>query len=158
MKCLVVYDSVFGNTEKVALAIGSALKSSGEVAVKLVNNVASIDTQGLDLLIVGSPTRSFRPTKQVTVLLKQLPNRSLKDIKVAAFDTRIRITDVSSTFLTIMVNIFGYASQPIANGLKSKGGHLVAQPEGFYVEDSEGPLFMGELDRAQTWAKQLLVS
>jgi flavodoxin len=157
MKCLVIYDSIFGNTEKVARAIGNALESISEVEIVSVNSVNSIDTQNLDLLIVGSPTRGFRPTKPVTMMLRQFPGSGLKNIKVAAFDTRVRITDVNSAFLTFMVNLFGYAAQPIANGLKSKGGNLVAHPEGFYVEDREGPLFIGELDRAQTWAKQLLV-
>ena len=55
-----------------------------------------------------------------------------------------------------MVNIFGYAAQAIAHRLKSKGGDLILPPEGFYVEDKEGPLFIGELDRAQSWAKQLI--
>jgi flavodoxin I len=157
MKCLVIYDSIFGNTEKVAHAIGSALESSCEVDIVSVNKVNSIDTENLDLLIVGSPTRGFRPTKSISVLLRQLPDKGLKNIMVAAFDNRVRISDVNSAFLTFMVNLFGYAAQPIANELKSKGGNLAAHPEGFFVEDREGPLFIGELDRAQMWAKQLLV-
>jgi flavodoxin I len=152
MKSLVTYDSVFGNTEKIAFAIGEALDSQA----LSVNKVSSQDIQGLDLLIVGSPTRGFRPTKAITDFIRHLPERELLNVHVAAFDTRIRITDVNSAFLTFMVNIFGYAAQPIANGLKGKGGKLTIHPEGFFVEDREGPLFIGELDRAQDWAKTLL--
>jgi len=36
-----------------------------------------------------------------------------------------------------------------------KGGRLVAEPEGFIVENKEGPLKQGELERANKWAKQL---
>lgn len=158
MKCLVIYDSMYGNTEKIAFAIGNALGTIYEVGVKLAQNISSTDTKDLDLLIVGSPTQSFRPTQQISILLKQLPDGGLKNVMVASFDTRIRITDVNSAILTFMVNIFGYAAQPIANGLKRKGGKLVAAPEGFYVEDKEGPLFIGELERAKSWAKQFAVN
>jgi flavodoxin len=151
MKSLVIYDSVFGNTEKVACAIGEALESQA----LSVNKVSPRDIQGIDLLIVGSPTRGFRPTKAIKEFIKHLPTKELQNVQVAAFDTRIRITDVNSAFLTFMVNIFGYAAQPIANGLKGKGGKLVIHPEGFFVEDREGPLFIGELERAQDWARTL---
>lgn len=157
MKCLVIYDSMFGNTEKVAHAIGTALQPTNEVGVITVNDYSPADIQGLDMLIVGSPTQSFRPTRQISALLKQFPNSGLNNIKVASFDTRIRIKDVNSAFLAFMVNIFGYAAQVIAHRLKSKGGDLIIPPEGFYVEDKEGPLFIGELDRAQSWAKQLIL-
>lgn len=156
MKCLVIYDLMFGNTEKIAHAIGAGLQPTNEVGVKTVNNFTPADIKGLDMLIVGSPTQSFRPTRQISILLKQFPNSGLNHIKVASFDTRIRIKDVNSGFLTFMVNIFGYAAQAIAHRLKSKGGDLILPPEGFYVEDKEGPLFIGELDRAQSWAKQLI--
>jgi hypothetical protein len=33
---------------------------------------------------------------------------------------------------------------------------LVLPPEGFYVEDTEGPLRAGELDRAAVWANRVL--
>jgi len=39
--------------------------------------------------------------------------------------------------------------------LKGKGGYLTAQPDGFIVEDSEGPLKKGELERAASWAKKI---
>ena len=152
MKSLIIYDSVFGNTEKIANAIGEALESQA----LSVNKVTPGDIQGVSLLIVGSPTRGFRPTKAIKEFIRHLPATELHNVQVAAFDTRIRITDVNSAFLTFMVNIFGYAAQPIANGLKGKGGKLVSHPEGFFVEDREGPLFIGELDRAQDWARSLI--
>jgi flavodoxin len=152
MKSLVIFDSVFGNTEKVACAIGEALESQA----LSVNTVTPKDIQGIGLLIVGSPTRGFRPTKAITDFIRHLSEKELKGVEVAAFDTRVRITDVNSKVLTFMVNIFGYAAQPIANALMGKGGKLVAEPEGFFVEDKEGPLFIGELDRAQDWAREII--
>jgi hypothetical protein len=49
----------------------------------------------------------------------------------------------------------GYAAPRIARALEKKGGNLAAPPEGFFVEDKEGPLKAGELERAAGWAKEL---
>jgi hypothetical protein len=55
-----------------------------------------------------------------------------------------------------VVKTGGYAAKRIANQLKRAGGSLIAPPEGFYVEDTEGPLKDGELERAANWAEGLL--
>jgi hypothetical protein len=55
-----------------------------------------------------------------------------------------------------MVKIFGYAAKPIAEKLVKRGGVLVGEPIGFEVVESEGPLYEGELERAETWARGLL--
>ena len=57
MKTLVVYDSVFGNTEKIAKAMAEAI--GGEA--KQVASVQASDLDGVDVLLAGSPTRGFPP-------------------------------------------------------------------------------------------------
>jgi hypothetical protein len=54
-----------------------------------------------------------------------------------------------------MVKLFGYAAKPIANRLTKKGGVLTMEPEGFFVEGTEGPLTDGELERAAAWAQRI---
>lgn len=156
MKVLIVYDSVFGNTEQVARAISKALGSTASAETLRVGDVKPEHLSGLGLLIVGSPTRGFRPTKPITGFLNGIPTDGLKGVKVAAFDTRISTADVRSRFLNVMVKLFGYAAKPIADGLEKKGGLLAAPPEGFFVKDTEGPLKEGELERAAAWAKRLV--
>lgn len=156
MKALVVYDSVFGNTEKVARMMGQALADKSDVTTLRVGDVHSQNLEGLEALIVGSPTRAFSPTPAIKKWLASLPQTSLKGIKVAAFDTRVEIEVVDSKVLTGMVKVFGYAAKPIADRLVKKGGNLHLTPEGFYVVDTEGPLKDGELERAAKWAQQLL--
>ena len=155
MKILVVYDSVFGNTEKIAQAIGEALAPQGEVMTVRVSNLKLEQLSGLELLIVGSPTRGFRPTEGITKYLKRLAINGLKGVKVAAFDTRLAPIDIKSTILRVFVRIGGYAAKPIANQLMKCGGELVLPPEGFLVNTSEGPLKEGEFERAVAWAKQV---
>ena len=65
MKILVVYDSYFGNTEKVAQANGEAL--GDDVAVKRPSEVKTDELSDLGLLVVGSPTRAFRPSDAVGI-------------------------------------------------------------------------------------------
>ena len=155
MKAQVIYDSVFGNTEKVARAIGQALGSPEEVAVLRVGDVQPQQVTG-ELIIVGSPTRAFQATPATTAFLKRIPKNALAGVKVAAFDTRFAVEESNSAVLRFMVSLFGYAAKPIADRLEKKGGKLAAPPEGFIVEGTEGPLKEGELERAAEWARQLL--
>jgi flavodoxin len=158
MKTLVIYDSAFGNTAKIAEAIGGALGSPEEVRTLHVGDAKPEQAAEVTLLFVGSPTQGFRPLKSITAFLKSLPAGSLRGVKVAAFDTRISIEDIKSGMLRFMVNIGGYAAKPIARGLQKAGGELVLPPEGFFVEGTEGPLKEGELERAAAWAKRVLAT
>ena len=153
MKTLIVYDSVFGNTEQIALAMGNSLGSGESVVTLRVSEIMPEHLTGLGLIIVGSPTRVFKPTKAIVNFLNKIPSNGLKSVKVLAFDTRISMTDVNSCLLNILVRLFGYAANPIADKLVKKGGDLIIPPEGFFVKDSEGPLKDGELERAADWAK-----
>lgn len=158
MKALIIYDSFFGHTEQIAQAMGNALGPTGDVEVLRVGDVKPEQLTGLKLLIVGSPTRGFRPTPAISNLLKSVPKNGLKGVQVAAFDTRISLSDVDSRILPVLIKAFGYAAKPIADRLKKKGGDLIMPPEGFFVEDSEGPLKEGELQRAADWAKQIIAT
>jgi len=159
MNILVIYDSVYGNTEKIALAIGGELGSPEDVAIMRVSEVKPDQFRGLKLLVVGSPTQRFRPTLAISNLLKGISTNSLKGVKVTAFDTRLTKSNIEETpILAFFVRLFGqaaYAAKSIADGLKSKGGELSAPSEGFFVEGMEGPLVKGELERAAVWAKQI---
>jgi flavodoxin len=145
MKVLVVYDSAYGNTEKIARAIGGAI--TGEVKVLRAGEVNPSELGSLDFLIVGSPTQGGRPMPAVQAFLNNVPQTAIRGMSVAAFDTRVA---------SKWVVIFGYAAGKIAGGLKKKGGTLVLPPEGFFVKGTRGPLKDGELERAAAWAKEIV--
>ena len=156
MKIVVLYDSLYGNTEVIAQLIGNVLKKQGEVAVTRAGTLFVDQLAGIDMLIVGSPTQQFRPTIGMRNFLNKIPKNGLQGIKVAAFDTRLTWQEIEkSPPLPFFVRIFGYAAEWIAKKLKSKGGELVLAGEGFYVEGMKGPLAKGELDRAEEWAQKL---
>jgi flavodoxin len=111
MKALIVYDSVYGNTEKIARAIAGALTPSGEVKVLCPSEVNPSELESVDLLVVGSPTQGGRATPAIQEFLSKIPSNALKNVSVASFDTR---------FSTRLVGIFGYAAGKIADSLEKR--------------------------------------
>lgn len=155
MKALVVYDSFFGNTEKIAAEIGKAMGAAKDVTVCRVTDAKSSQLEGLDILVVGSPTRAFSPTPAIKAFLKGIPAKQLEGVKVSAFDTRMVIDEKTPGILRFLVKFFGYADKPILDALKKKGGEAAVPSEGFFVTESEGPLAEGELERAGKWAGKI---
>ncbi len=140
---MIVYDSLYGNTEKIAVAIQEGI--GGEAVLLRADRAAPAALPPFDLLIVGAPTQGGRPTRPVQGFLDGLP--AMKGARVAAFDTRIPAA---------WVKIFGFAAGKIERALKDKGGVPAAKAEGFYVNGTKGPLKDGETERARVWAKGLI--
>lgn len=155
MKTLIIYDSFFGNTEQIAHSMVTALKSDTIVEFLKVKDVKPEHLNSAKLVIIGSPTRGFKPTPDVISFLSGLPAKSLKGIKVAAFDTRISLSSIKSRLFRFIVRAGGYAAHSISEQLVKKGGELLLPPEGFLVMGEEGPLENGEKERAAEWIKTL---
>lgn len=156
MRAMIVYDTYFGNTKKVAEIIKGSF--GGQMEVELVNVIEGIPTipSDLDLLIVGFPTRAFRPTASVVKFLKKIPVKVAKGLKAASFDTRIAIEKVkNSRILPFFMKTFGYASEKIARKLKKKGCTTIIYLAGFFVDDAEGPLSENEEARIIAWAEEI---
>jgi flavodoxin len=147
MKTLVVYDSVYGNTEIIAHAIGDAIP--GEVQVLRVGQVKAGELETVDLLIIGSPTHGALPTEAVQGLVEKIGSPAREGAQVATFDTRL-----SWGFLE---RWGGFAAPKMADALKENGWTLAGEPEGFIVKGlRKGPLKRGEAERAAAWAKGLV--
>ena len=146
MKALVVYDSQYGNTERIARTIADTLSASGDVRAIHVDAAHPAELQSVDLLVVGCPTQGWRPTPATQSFLERVSSERIGSLTVACFDTRFRLPRW----------ITGSAAKVMARKLKAKGASLVLEPESFFVKGSEGPLRGGELDRASTWAQMLL--
>lgn len=139
METLVIFDSNFGNTKKVAEVIASELDAKA-ISVSDFNEE---ELEGVNLLIVGSPINAWRPTEKINKFLSGLAKEELKDIKVAGFDTRAKIF------------ISGDAAKKIVKKLEEAGAKSITEPQGFYVKGKEGPLFEGEIEKAKKWAKEI---
>jgi hypothetical protein len=165
MTALVVYESVYGNTRAIAEAIRDALTASGHDATAVAVADAP-DTPDADLLIVGGPTHMHGLTTSMSrhMAIKAAEEdghhhvepgagderglrqwlRALPDgagARAGAFDTR---GDANSA-------LTGSAARGIARRLRRRG-YTVVSADSYLVEDAEGPLQDGELERARDWA------
>ena len=152
MKTLIIYDSFYGNTQKIAETLAEALACE---TVK-VQNMAAEQLHEVELLVLGSPTRAFRPSPGIAQYLSRIPTGALTGVRAAAFDTRSLMDDTIPGFLRLMMKWFGWAAPKIAKQLARAGATLALAPDGFCVRGSEGPLVDGELERAVEWARGIL--
>jgi flavodoxin len=145
MKTLIVYDSFYGNTNKVADAIAAIFGEDGQLV-----HVSQVDYDSLkdvDTLVVGSPTHGGAPSQSIQTFLSRLPAPGSPSAKAVAFDTRLTWKFLEK---------HGGAAEKIAEALREKGWRMHLSPEGFLVGGlRRGPLKNGELERATLWAKQI---
>jgi flavodoxin len=145
MRTLVVYDSQFGNTEKLAQLIAQTLDESTATEIVRADKVNGSMLDRFDLLVLGSPTQGWNMTPALRSLVAGIPRETLHGKMAAVFDTRFH----RSQWIT------GSAARKLAGMLKEKGAMLAAAPESFFVEGKEGPLERGETDHAVRWAQAL---
>jgi len=156
MKILVVYDSLFGNTKRVAEVVADALGRTQKVRLIATSEAKIEDLGKADLLVVGSPTQGGRAKKEMQKFLGKIPDGGLGGVKVAAFDTRI-LDKEQKAAVRLLMRTIGYAAPKIVKVLEKKGGKAVVSPEGFIVEGKEGPLAKGEVERARNWAEDMIL-
>ena len=149
MQALIIYDSLFGNTEKVARAIGEVLSAQHTTRVLRATEVNLSEASGIDLLVVGGPTHAHGMSVPMRQLLSGLEQDSLQGAEAAAFDTRIH----GPRWL------WGSAAVAITAELRRAGCRLVLPPESFFVGlKKQSGLRSGELERATNWARGLLTA
>ena len=162
MRALVVYESLWGNTEKVARAI--AAKLGGDVTV-LDSDAAPLSVDGFDLLVVGGPTHAFSMTRASTRAdavasydAPYLPTRGIREwlnelqrpaaeMPAIAFDTRVD-----------KPRLPGSSAKAARHELRSLGFDTSVKQRTFRVHGYEGPLLDGELERAAAWTDEFVAS
>jgi flavodoxin len=148
MNSLVIYYSQFGNTKKVAEAIAEVLRQAGTARTISVEKLTAADLEGVDLVVMGSPTHSMNLPEAVRPVFDELPKRALRGAAVVAFDTSYKI----SGFLARMT-----AAKRLDRNLRKLGGKRLMAPETFFVKKEEGyPLYDGEIERARRWAQEIV--
>ncbi len=155
MNITIVYDSIYGNTAEIAQAIAAELRDANNVTSITVQNAKDLNLSGIDLLIVGSPTRGFNATPLISEFVAGLTDVPAS-IAGAAFDTRLDLDAVHPLPLRWVMEVGGYASARMASAMKNLGMTVRGTPEGFYVMGAEGPLKDGEIQRARAWAADLV--
>ena len=88
---IVVFDTKFGNTEKIAKSIAAGLRRAGIDAECLgTGEVLPEKLKGYDLIVVGAPTQTFTASKPMKEFIDRLEKVSgLAGKKFYAFDTKL---------------------------------------------------------------------
>ena len=147
MNTSIVYFSKFGNTKQIAAAIAETLESAGAVRLVSADELTTSDLSEADLVIMGSPTHRMNLPEAVRPVFDSLSRRILRDTPVAAFDTSYKMSWLLARFT---------AAPKLDRKLRKLGGKRIVPPETFHVEGREGPLYEGEIERAQAWAESIL--
>ncbi|WP_309616428.1 hypothetical protein [Salinibacterium sp.] len=161
MRAIIVFESLWGNTEKIARAIGRGLDPT--LSVDIVSSDAAPDSlEGYDLVAAGGPTHAFSMTRAATRNEAALhhgapfvPARGIREwidglspvtspLRAVTFDTRVDAPRLP-----------GSAAKAARHELRSLGFDVATKPHSFRVHGYEGPLVDGELARAEKWARGL---
>jgi hypothetical protein len=163
-EALVVFESMFGNTQIIAKAVADGLSSRMNVDLVEVGDAPMVIGDDLELLVVGGPTHAFGMSRPGT---RQGAAKQAKEgvvsagiglrewlaavrggsqtIAAAAFDTRFK----KPSFLV------GSAARRAEKRLRQLGFRVVAPSESFFVGGTPGPLLDGEPERARSWGMKL---
>jgi flavodoxin len=167
MRSLVIYESMYGNTHRIAELIGEGLNEAGPATVVPIDEATLEMVEAADLVVVGGPTHVHgmsRPSTRTAAAeaASDDPNLSMDAAatgggvrewlerlgdtggRAAAFDTRVDIAPLLS----------GRASKGIAKHLRHHGFEVVLPPESFLVT-KDTHLESGEEDHAREWGRQL---
>ncbi|MBI4285853.1 MAG: NAD(P)H-dependent oxidoreductase [Chloroflexi bacterium] len=133
-RAIVVYDSRTGHTEKMALAIGEGLKTSGaETVVKKVDDTSLEDLMAADAIVVGSPTyfgnMSAKMKTFVDKTIKIYPD-GLKDKFGAVFTSAGGVSDGCETALLTLILFLLYHRMVIVG--VQKGAKVIGQHAGAF--------------------------
>jgi hypothetical protein len=164
-RALVVFESMYGNTERIAEAVAGGLRQTLDVETCEVGAAAATFDR-VELLVVGGPTHAHgmsSPSTRLSAAEKvEVPLRSTRlgirewlagldgdfgSIAAAAFDTRVKGPAV----------LWGSAARRAAAELRRLGFHEVVPPESFLVAFSplEDAVVPGEVERARAWGAGL---
>jgi len=128
-KAAVIYDSKFGNTEKIARALSEGMKREGLLVDCFKTDAVDPGKLGeYDMLAVGAPTQMFRISRPMREFLGKLEDVDLGGKKGFAFDTRLK-----SRFA-------GSAANGIEKKLKKLGVTIIRGYASAIVGGAEGPL------------------
>jgi hypothetical protein len=160
MRAVVVYESLWGNTEAVARAIAEGI---GPEAQALSTAEATPElVAGAELIVAGAPLQAFSlpgdrtragikpdtdpaPDLSRPTLRSWLEHLPAGRGRSAAFETKIKWSP-------------GNATKTIVHELERVGYPPVVEPEHFVVSGTYGPLRDGELERAREWGRELASS
>jgi menaquinone-dependent protoporphyrinogen IX oxidase len=149
MKGIVVFDTSYGNTKRIAETISETLKESGiQVDVFYVKEVKKLSVKDYDFLVLGSPTKFGTMSFAIRFFLGKVKREEWMNKPFAAFDTENPENIEREE---------GSAAEKIAEKLKEKQMNQLLPVLKAVVLGWKGPLQEGEIERVKEYAGELAV-
>jgi len=164
MLALVVYESMFGNSERIARAVAAGLAEHGGVVVQdVATGVPGDIAAGVDLLVAGGPTHAMsmsRTSTRVDAVRQGAGQgnvgRGLREWLAAAPDDLDGLAFTTfDTRVSRARRLPGSAAKGAARALRRRHARLLTLPESFFVGDVAGPLDPDEVERATAWGRKI---
>jgi flavodoxin len=134
-KALVLYDSVYGNTKRVAMALSRGFEAGGiYVDCKSIQNVDTKEVKNYDIIGIGGPTHFHGASKEIKLFLNRIKLFKMDGKYGFAFETKgdFRLT--------------GSAAKRILRYLKKMNLKIIHSPITGIVVNKEGPLLEKSLE------------
>ena len=164
MRALVVFESLWGDVERIARAIADVLEETMIVEVVITDSAPS-DIDGFDLLVVGAPTHRqsmSRPaTREEAHRVYGAPHVLNRGVREWLYDLSVPHTKATALAFSTALDeprLPGSAAKAIRYELRSLGLDTPVKAETFRVAAFEGPLLDGELERAVAWIRSAIAS
>jgi len=152
VKGIVVYDTSYGNTKKIAETIAETLKESGiEVDIFHIKEAKKLSTKDYDFLILGSPTKFGTMSFAVKSFLSKIKSEEWMNKPFTAFDTE----NPENIEHARIENKEWSAAEKIAERLKEKKLNQLLPVLKAQVLGWKGPLVEGEIEGTKEYAKEL---
>ena len=158
MKALVVYESMFGNTEAVAQAVADGLADRFDVTLADVRTMPR--AFGMDLVVSGGPTHAFgmsRPATRQDAVRQGATREGVAGVGLREWlDTSPSLpgrTTATAFSTSIDKPLTGSAGRKALRRLRHLGCRAVVPAENFHVTGTAGPLADGEQQRARRWGE-----
>jgi menaquinone-dependent protoporphyrinogen IX oxidase len=154
MKGIVVYDTSYGNTKKIAETIAETLKESGiEVDLFYVKDVKKLSAKDYNFLVLGSPTKFGTMSLAIRFFLGKVKSEEWMNKPFTAFDTE----NPENIERARIENKEWSAAEKISEKLRDKKMNQLLPVLKAVVFGQKGPLKEGEIDRTKDYAGELAI-
>ena len=152
MKGIIIYDTSYGNTQKIAEVLAETLKESGiETDVFHIKKVKKLSGKEYNFLALGSPTKYGTMSFAMKFFLGKIKSEEWTNKPFIAFDTE----NPENVEKSRAENKNWSAAEKIAEKLKEKNMNQLLPVLKGLVQGWKGPLVDGEIENTKNYANEM---
>ncbi|MFX0019613.1 MAG: flavodoxin domain-containing protein [Promethearchaeota archaeon] len=137
-KALILYDSVYGNTKKVAMSLSRGLEAGGVyVDSNSIQDFDTVELKNYDVIGIGGPTHFHGASKEMKAFLSKIKHLKMENKEGFAFETKADF------------RLAGSAAKRIIRYLKKMKILIIHPTITGLVIDKEGPLKENSLPKME---------